>query len=185
MIYDRDVSARARREVAEWLTETTRIFVATGLRLTFPESICAAQTAWPEDCPLSEPELRAQIGAILADRQAVQGRMQALRERARALYVTLPEVAPAEVEGDLPQSVYYALTDALSCIIDDDRDDLGYAEKKFADTPASLRARWLGYHLAKLADNFTSPEVGLTLDELVDALCGDDFEATGDRTRDP
>ncbi len=70
-------------------------------------------------------------------------------ERARELYSRLPRPPLAELECEVPQGIYYALTDALSSVIDDSLEDLEYLEAKLADTPESLQADWLrGIHLS-------------------------------------
>ncbi len=184
MIYPGDLPPRVRQKLAEAFTMTARTLSAAGMRLVLPDSIYAGQTAWPEDSPLSEPELRAEVQAIVNDAKVLEERVGALRERARELYERLPQTPLAEGELDLPQSIYYALADALSCVINDGLDELSYLERKLADTPESLRADWLSYHVGQCVEPFRAPEFAEELERLMAVLSREDAGGKSPQRRD-
>ncbi len=96
--------------------------------------------AWPEDCPLSEVELRAEMRTVAAD-------IRALDQRVRALFERLPE--PAEYDDlevhdrrEFPTGVYYELHFALFGLLEEGLWS-ETAEEALEQTPESLRQRWL------------------------------------------
>ncbi len=99
MILTREIPERLRRELVETFSKTARVLSDSGIRIVFPESIRARQTAWPEDCPLSEPELRAEVQAIVDDPAALEDE-EGLSERAQELYSRLPQPPIAESERE-------------------------------------------------------------------------------------
>lgn len=172
MISPSELPPNLHRELRKRLVETAAKLSASGLRLELPEAVRTAQTAWPEDCPLSEPELRAEVQSIFDAARALEDQRREIKERARELYARLPRLSEPEAFFEAPQSIYYALTDAVSSAADDGLEDLSYIEEKLADTPESLRAAWLGYHLGECVRELEDPEIEEAVAKLVTALCG-------------
>ncbi len=174
MIFASNIPEPIRRELTEALSTTVRTLADSGVRLVFPESIDAGQRVWPEQCPLSEPELRAEVQAILDRAKALEVEVRTLKEHAGKIYARLPKIPPAEIEGELPRGIYYALADCLSFIIDKDGlrgyFDFSYIEDGLTATPASMRTEWLEQHMERCLGWRKSVETGDPLEELLAAL---------------
>ncbi len=82
MIFASNIPEPIRRELTEALSTTVRTLADSGVRLVFPESIDAGQRVWPEQCPLSEPELRAEVQAIFDRAKALEVEVRTLKEHA-------------------------------------------------------------------------------------------------------
>ncbi len=182
MRFDPFIPAEERRKLLRRLTKTARR-IGRGVRVEFAEDLLARQIAWPETCPLSEPELRGEIETLNGELKAIFGQMEALSSRAKELYKRLPEPSRAE-HREVPESLYYAVTDALSAIADTPEDAVSYVEERLAETPESLRQRWLRYELKKCLDVINDPESEESLERLVNLLCGEDVEAAEDPAGD-
>ncbi len=178
MRFDPLIPHEVRRELLRRLTKTARR-IGRGVRMEFAEDVHALQIAWPEACPLSEPELRGEIETLQGELKAIYGEIEALSNRARELYERLPEPPSAE-DSEVPQSLYFALTDALDAIADTPEDALSYVEKRLAETPESLRQEWLRDELKECLDVTYDSESEESLETLVRMLCGEEVEAAED-----
>ncbi len=180
-MYGIEISLPLRKKLVEKFVKLARTLNAGGARVVWSESTIATQLVWPEDCPLSEPELREKIQAITDDLKDLEQRTEELRERARVFYETLPEYPPLEDEADLPQCIYYALTDGLSAFVDEEEREcppVRYLERKLADTPESLRADWLKKHLRNRASFLLDSEYREAVSEAMGLLCGEPAAST-------
>ncbi len=170
-----DIPRQARLHMIDELAKTAGTLSGAGLRLELPQSILAGQTGWPEDCPMSEPELRAEVQTLLDDAKALQESLEALKDSARELYARLPEAASAELEGELPPSIYFALVDCVSFIIDEDGVNgitgISYLEERLDDTPETMRIDWLKYHLKNSVSALSDGETREALEEIAEMLC--------------
>ncbi len=114
------------------------------MRLAFPEDVETAQTSWPEDSPLSEAALRAELLDLAAE-------IVKLTARTRKIYNRLP--GPSELQlgdpDDLPESLYFTLHSALSVLFEEGLEgSKRVIEDALAATPESLRRSWLKRQLA-------------------------------------
>jgi len=134
-----------------------------GLRLSFPDSIKAAQLAWPEDAPLTEPELRREVQALYDDVKAVQ-------DRATKLHARLPEVTSAEINQEAPQSLYYVLNAAVHATTEDFDRFYAYLEEMLSATPDSLLLDWVSYLLSWPLSHQTLKETEDRLPQLLQTL---------------
>ncbi len=134
-----------------------------GVRLGFSAAMLKQQRAWPDPCPVSEEELRGEIQAL------VDG-FKALQDRGRKLFDKLPNPPDAEFKGEMPTSVYYTLTDALSIFIDDMPDILCGVERGLGETPEGLLGEWLSSQLKCCGRGSKEPGAGRALLRLIRAL---------------
>ncbi len=177
------IPLEVRRELLGRLTKAAGR-IRRGVRMEFAEDLHAAQIAWPEACPLSEADLRGEIEALYGKLKTIYGEVEALSNRARELYQKLPESPQAEFDGEVPRSIYYALTDALTMIGDTPEDASSYVGDLLAETPESLRRQWLRSEIKKSLEVINDPESDERLEGLVRMLCGEEVEAAGDRGGD-
>ncbi len=182
-IFEPLVPLEARRELLGRFTKTARR-IRRGVRMEFADDLHAGQIAWPEACPLSEAEVRGEIEALYGEVKTIYGELEALRNRARKLYDKLPEPPDAEFKDEVPRSIYYALTDAVSMIMDTPEDALSYVEDLLAETPERLRRQWLRSQVEKCLDVINDPESDEPLEKLVSLLCGEEVEAAGEPAGD-
>ncbi len=152
-----DLPAEARRKLTE------RYPGLAAERLGLSAAIHQQQTAWPAECPLSEPELRGEIRALLDG-------LKALQDRAEALYARLPDPPDAEIEGEMPQSIYGALTDAASMAGGNTPEILKYLDSRLRETPESLCGEWLGEQLERCGGLTGDPGAARALLTLARAL---------------
>ncbi len=127
----------------EALQEGVEKLSRIGVRMTFPEHVVAAQEAWPEDSPLSEEELRAELLAC-KERLVVEHR------KMKDLYDRLPEPAEfrLEDETDVPPSVYLDLCGTVVGVVEDHLDGaLKEIDQGLDATPEELRQEWLARRL--------------------------------------
>ncbi|MCP4054632.1 MAG: hypothetical protein GY739_16560 [Mesoflavibacter sp.] len=134
---------RRPRESAEDLKRIITVLGTAGVRLTFPEHMDATQRLWPDDCPLSEAELRSELRSFLPE-------IEVLSRRARALYERLPEPPDYQLKdesgdiADVPNSLYFMLLNALSFLFEDALEQsAALIEDALAETPESIRVYWL------------------------------------------
>ena len=116
MIHPSQNPGPVRSELAERFSAAIHALRKSGVRLALPASLDAGQTAWPENCPLSQSELRAKARSLVDEARALEAEVESLSQRAQEIYDSLPEPPAAECEAELPQSVYYALYDCLSVL---------------------------------------------------------------------
>ena len=132
-------------QVVSALEETLDGLEQGGVRaaIEFRAEAVSRQLAWPDDAPLAEPELRAEVLYLLQEARK-------LRQRAAALYDALPEPSEEELEQQVPNSLYYSLHDALSSFCECGLDDvIERTEASLAETPESLRSTWVVAKLRK------------------------------------
>ncbi len=163
------ISLEALLRLVARLTETAGKL--NGIRLEFPQAIRDGQTAWPEDCPLSETEMRGEIEGIVDDLAALETRIRELNRRLPA--------PPEEESGARPFSIYYALTDGVS-LLEDDPGALGYVRERLAATPESLRSEWLKYQLMDCLEVMSDTDTKKQLEKLARLLCGEAEDAADD-----
>ncbi|MEM7587632.1 MAG: hypothetical protein AAF560_29870 [Acidobacteriota bacterium] len=128
----------------------------------FPQWMTEGQLEWPEDSPLSEAELRAEIGTQIAG-------IKSLRERAERLRRMLP----AEPQQDLnskPLSVYSELSHVATSCNQVAEDQLAMAEAAVAATADSLRRVWIRSMLQFKARRDPWCLLGTVTDEEIDEL---------------
>ncbi len=146
-----------REEIDQALGWLARGGVQIGLR--FSEEKLALQAAWPEDSPLSEAELRAEL-------ETARDEVRRIGERLKALAATLP--APPELQrtgagedsfDDVP-SVYGQLTGVLDYIAEEAVAEIeSVVEGALAVTPESLRAEWVRGQVPGNLGRMLSPAV--------------------------
>ncbi len=127
----------------EYLERAVAALAKAGVLLAFPDHVDAAQTRWPEECPLSDEELRGELRSLLAE-------VGSLSQRAKALCGRLPE--PHEFQLDdldaVPESLYLMLYNALSYLIDEGLErSTKVIEDALVVTPEGIRADWLDRRL--------------------------------------
>ena len=132
------------------------------MRCGFRAEIHAQQIAWPADCPLTEAELRSEIRSLCDSARAVH-------ERAEELFGRLPESRDDEFESEVPPSIYFALYDAVSILMDVP-EILKSAERELAATPESLRDTWLESQLRRIPDRIGGREADKARDRVVAAV---------------
>ncbi len=107
------------------------------VRFEFPEDIEELQTAWPEECPYTEEELRAKIIAF-------QDEVLGFQRRVNELIATLPG-PPNRGEG--PDSIYGELRYALLNLGGEQDLDFHSLQETTAEqlalTPSTIRAQWI------------------------------------------
>ena len=105
------------------------------------EDLTAWQTAWPEDSPLSEAELREAL-------ERARSTLVATHRRMKELFACLP--MPADYDGDYelindhPRSIYFELHTAvyyLMVLTDEECND-SILRNALEATPESLREEW-------------------------------------------
>ncbi len=129
---------------AGYLEDAVRVLGKAGVRLAFPEHVEVAQTMWPEDCPLSDQELRAELGGLLAE-------IEKLTARARVLHDRLPD--PPELQNEypdeVPASLYLTLYSALCYLFQEGLTESGRViGEALAATPEGIREAWLKRQLS-------------------------------------
>ncbi len=177
MSYDLEHERILRQGVTREILEAVRKLRSTGVRLVFPESLHDSQTSWPPDCPLSESEMRAELESILAEARSIKSDLDALRARGRKILKDLPEEEAPDGYWGRPVSVYYALTDAIDCLCDDNcRSDLSlsFAERMAVATPESLRAEWLQRTFNNVLKKLDHPDTRDQLERVRAALFSED-----------
>ncbi len=127
----------------EYLERAIVAVSRAGVRLTFPEHVEAAQTRWPEDCPLSDEDLRGELRSLLEE-------IGGLSLRAKGLYERLPEPREFQLDDldEVPESLYCMLYNALSHLFDDGlAGSTRVIEDALAVTPEAIRMDWLDRQL--------------------------------------
>ena len=140
----------------EYLDQAVAALEEAGVRLAFPERVAAAQARWPEDCPLSDEELRAELLDLRAE-------IARLASRAKALHDRLPE--PRELEREdpnaVPESLYFTLLGALDAVFDDGlKRSMRVLDRALAATPEGIRAAWLERQLPAVELRRLIPHAG-------------------------
>ena len=175
-MFAREVPASARRALLRRFAQTLDQLTHRGMRFVFhfPEAIRAQQTAWPENCPLSETELRREV-------QALRDAGATLEQRGRELYARLPEPPRAELVEFRPLTLYEEFHGALGHFADVGlKWCLEGLERALSETPQSLRAVWLEFELKQCLDVLGDSATKTLVPRLVRELCRQDGEE-GDR----
>jgi hypothetical protein len=136
--------------IAEGLEDAVERLAKGGARIhfTFPEELMKGQSSWPEDCPVSEEELREELGAALVEIRGLGERIKQLKDRLPPAPEDLGE-APGGFE-DGPASVYETLSSVVTYVVDDVIPDIErQVTQALAATPESLRSEWLKHQVPR------------------------------------